>query len=123
LSLDYKYPRVHFGLSFKTENSELKIKAKAPKSGKPSSKGNEGPKADFCNLKTNDNELVDEVFFDCKDFKEIKLNHTIQIDSITIPEDAKTPEEMREKAIRKGKVIRKIDKDGVKEEKEAEFEA
>ena len=58
-------------LLFKTNNSELKIKGKAPKSGKPGKKGDdEAPKADFCSLKTSDREIMKDLFFDLHDFSE-----------------------------------------------------
>ena len=119
-----KYPRVHFGLSFKTNNSELKIKAKAPKSGKPGKKGDdEAPKADFCSLKTSDREIMKDLFFDLHDFSEVKIKHTIIIEKIEIPKGETNPIKMRENSIREGKVIRKIIVDERKSEKEYEFRA
>jgi len=124
LSLMNKYPRVFFALSFKTGNCELKIKAKAPKSGKPGSKGDgEGPRADFCSIKTKDPEIINDLFFDNKEFKEIKIKHTIKITGIDYPKDVASlkPEEVREKSKRKGVVVREIDADGKKTTSEAEF--
>mgnify|MGYP001578492134 FL=1 len=119
IGLMNKYPRVHFGLSFKTKDFELKIKAKAPKSGKPGKKGDEeGPKADFCSLKTSDREIIKDLFFEMDDFKEVKINHTIVIEKIEIPKGESNPIKMRENSIREGKIIRKIDVDGKKSEKE-----
>ncbi len=126
LDLIEKYPRCFFALSFKTDKCDLKIKPKAPKSAKPGKSGEDGPKADFCSLKTTDKEIVDELLFDIKgDFKEGKINHTIKIDEIIYPSDFKDmkPEEVREKSKRKGKVIRKIEVDGEVFKEEAEFEA
>jgi hypothetical protein len=77
LKLMDKYPRVFFALSFKTPGYELKIKPKSPKSAKPSSKGEKGPKANFCSLKTDDKDIVDDVLFDFPSFKEIEINHTM----------------------------------------------
>ena len=123
ISLMNKYPKVFFALSFKISDYELKIKAKAPKSGKPGAKGEDGPKADFCSLKTTDKNIIDDLFFDFPGFKEIKINHTIEINSIEVPSGNMAPEEMREKSIRLGKVIRKIKVDGVEKRSEKEFRA
>ncbi len=124
IELMEKYPRVHFGLSFILEGYELKIKAKAPKSGKPGKKGeDEAPKADFCSLKTSDKEIIKDLFFDLHDFSEVKINHTIIIEKIEIPKGETNPIKMRENSIREGKIIRKIDVDGKKSEKEYEFRA
>lgn len=125
LSLMDKHPRAFYALSFSTGEYDLRVKAKPPKSAKPGTKtkDDEGPKADFCSLKTANKEIIDDLFFDVSAFKEIRVVHDIEIKDIEIPEDAKTPEEMREKAVRKGVIKRKIDFDGNKSEKEKEFEA
>jgi hypothetical protein len=125
LNLIKKYPKVFFALSFKGEGFELKVKAKAPKSGKPGKESEEGPKADFCSIKTNDKEIVGELFFDFPDFNEISVNHTIKIEEIIYPENMASlrPEEIREQSKRKGKIIRRICIDGKEEIKEAEFVA
>ena len=123
LELMNKYPRAFYALSFSTPKNQLKIKAKTPKSGKPGTKGDNGIKADFCSLKTNDENIIRDLFFDLPDFKEIKIKHTIQIDSIEIPKGIDDPVKIREMAKRKGKVIREIEIDGRIEKKEKEFEA
>lgn len=127
ISLMNKYPRAFYALSFSTPDYDLKIKAKPPKSGKPGTKtkGNddEGPKADFCSLKTSNREVIEDLFFDFPNFNEIKINHTLEIKEIELPKDYKTPEEMREKAKRKGTIKRIINVDGKKEVKEKKFEA
>lgn len=112
LRLMEKYPRAFYALSFKTNNAELKIKEKPPKSGKPGSKGEDGPKADFCSLKTEDKEIVKDLFFDCDDFKEIKIEHAVNIERIEIPSGISNPVELREKAKRIGVIERKIKLDG-----------
>src|SRR3989338_9965252 len=76
LELMKKYPKAFYALSFSTADCELKIKAKAPKSGKPSNKNGGEPKPDFCSLKTNNMELINDLFFDFPDFKDIKIKHT-----------------------------------------------
>jgi len=122
IDLMNKYPRAFYALSFSTNKNELKIKAKTPKNGKPSTKDSE-TKADFCSLKTNDEDIVKDLFFDFQDFKEIRIKHTIQIDSIEIPKGIGDPIKMRELAKKKGGIIRDIEIDGRKEKREKEFSA
>jgi hypothetical protein len=122
-----KFPKNFFALSFSTQdgNNVLKIKPKAPKSGKPG-KGDEAPKADFCNLKTNDSEIGRSFVFEVPDFKEAKINHYFYIDKIEIPEELKKSEDfalIREKSRRVGRILRKSEIDGVKKEVELEFSA
>lgn len=121
------YPRVFFALSFKGEDFDLKVKAKAPKSGKPGKEDGEGPKADFCSLKTNDEDLVKVLLFDLdlSSIKNVSVSHDIEIDNIVYPKDVVNlkPAEIREMAKRGGKVIRKINVDGRKKESEKEFVA
>ncbi len=123
INLMNRYPKVFFALSFKTSNYELKIKAKAPKSGKPGAKGEDGPKADFCSLKTTDKNIIDDLFFDFPNFKEIAINHTIEINSIEVPKGEMKPEEMREKSVRLGRVVRMVKVDGAEKRSEKEFRA
>lgn len=126
LEMMEKYPRVFFALSFKTKDCDIKVKAKAPKSSKPGKKDEDGPKADFCTLKTNDEDLVKEIFFDVGlDWKEAKINHTIEINGIVYPENMNEmkPAEIRENSKRKGKIIRNINLDGNEQTSEAEFVA
>lgn len=91
-------------------------------SGKPGSKKEGGPKADFCSLKTVDDEIIADLFFDISDFKEVKIIYTVQIYSIEIPREITDPKETREKSIRKGKIIRKIAVDGFQKIEEKVFE-
>ncbi|MBU0760384.1 MAG: hypothetical protein KJ600_01615 [Nanoarchaeota archaeon] len=121
VSLMEKHPRAFYALSFSTKNCDLKIKAKPPKSGKPGKKGGDGPKADFCSLKTTNKEIVDDLFFDFPSFKEIKIKHEIEITEIEIPEGVENPVELRESAKRKGIVRRIVNVDGREEIKEKEF--
>lgn len=125
-----KFPKAFFGLSFKTskDNTELKIKPKAPTSGKPSApkEDAEAQKPNFCKLVTNDAGLGKSFVFDISDFKAANISHTFVINEIKIPEELKKTNDfakMREGAKRKGKIIREIEFDGKKMKKEAEFEA
>jgi len=119
-----KYPRCFFALSFKTSNCELKIKPKAPKSGKPG-KNDEEAVADFCSLKTTNETLVKEILFDVGNFKKCKISHEIKVQEIVYPKNMKSlkPEEIREQAKRKGVIVRKINCDGNLKVNEAGFEA
>lgn len=125
LELMEKYPRAFYALTFSVGGNELKIKAKPPKSAKPGnkSKDDEGPKADFCSLKTPDSEIVKDLFFDFPSFSEIKIRHTIDIKEIEIPVGEKDPVKMRENSKRKGVVKRIVSVDGREEVKEMKFEA
>jgi hypothetical protein len=127
ISLLDRFPKNFFALSFSTSdgNNVLKIKPKAPKSGKPG-KGDGVPKADFCNLKTNDAEIGKSFIFEISDFKEAKINHYFYIDKIEVPEELKKSEDfalVREKSRRVGRILRKSEIDGVKKEVELPFEA
>jgi len=123
LDLMDKYPKAFFGLSFKIDGFELKVKAKSPKSGKPSKKDEEGPKADFCSLKTNDKRIIEDLFFGIGDFKEVKIRHVIEINEIELPSGEEDPVKIRENAVRKGKIRRIIRVDEREEEKEVDFAA
>lgn len=103
-------------LSFKTDAGELKTKVKNPKSSKPGQKKSDtdGPKADFCSLKTKDTELIEDLAFDVqKGFLKLAISHTFDIKDLAIPEQYKSDfSAARLYAIRKGKLIREIDVDG-----------
>lgn len=123
-----KFPKCFFGLSFSVGNTELKIKPKAPKSSKPSSKGDSGPKVDFCKIKTDDKELVNGLLFDVSDFKEVEADHTFMIEEIIISDELKKEagndfKMIKEEAKRKGKIIRSLKIDGEKKVNEVEVEA
>jgi hypothetical protein len=124
LDLMNQYPRVFFALSFILPDYELKIKAKAPKSAKPSTSEKEA-KAEFCSLKTSDSNFVKEMFFDFPSFQEISVRHTLKISDMIYPKDLSKmkPEEVREQSKRKGVLIRNVLIDGKNEVREAKFEA
>ncbi len=125
IGLMEKYPKVFFALSFKGEDFVLKVKAKAPKSGKPGKESEDGPKIDFCSLKTNDENLINEIFFGVGNFKDAKVIHTINIDGIIYPENMESlkPAEIREQSKKKGILTRKVIADGKETITEAEFTA
>ena len=133
LDLCGKFPTCFIGLSFNVDNTELKIKPKAPKSAKPSSNGDKKLKVDFCKLKTLDKEIIDNLIFDKEaiGFKEIEIKHDFIIDEITMPPDNELKikgidkndfAKIRELSKRKGKVVRKIKVDGKEIIKDMEFE-
>jgi hypothetical protein len=118
-----RFPRAFYALSFAGEGFKLKIKAKAPKSAKPSTSGDKEAKAEFCAIETSDQGIVKDLLFDCLDAGEVTINHQLVIEQIILPKNEKDPVKLRENAIRKGKMIRVL-KIGEKEiKKEAAFEA
>ncbi len=121
LDLLDEFPKTFFALSFSVGEDKLKIKPKAPKSGKPG-KGDKEAKADFCSLKTKDKQIADSFIFENPNFKLAKINHTYFIDSMVMPEGEKDFAKIREMAKRKGKIVRKavIDENVVNSEKEFE---
>jgi len=127
LDLVKKFPKNFFALSFNApDGTTLKIKAKAPKSGKPSSKENENPKSDFCKLTTTDPFLGKEFIFEKPDFKQAEVVHDFLIKDIIIPPELKKEKDFakaREMAIRKGIIIRKAKIDEKEIRTELEFEA
>ncbi len=124
VSLIEEFPKVFFALTFNVdENNTLKIKPKAPKSGKPG-KGDEEPKADFCKITTNDLEIGKGFVFEKSDFKKADIKHEFVIEKIILPDtDEKDFAKIREMAKRSGKIIRYSEIDGVKSRKEFEFVA
>jgi hypothetical protein len=116
-------PRAFVALSFSTPQSELKIKPKAPKSAKPGSDKEDGPKVDFCKLKTTNPEFAKKLFFDNHEWKTAEAKHDFDIKDIEVPKDEKDPIKMRERAIRKGKIIRKLTINDNETKKEYDFRA
>jgi hypothetical protein len=126
INLINKFPKNFFALSFSVGTEILKIKPKAPKSGKPGTKGDETPKIDFCNLKTNDRKIVESFIFESPDFKAARIIHDFLITSIEVPAELKTSEDfalVREKSKRVGKILRKTEIDGKKTESNLELRA
>ncbi len=120
-------PNAFIALSFKTKDSELKIKEKMPKSGKPG-KGDAEVKADFCKLKTTDEKIVRSLIFDkeISNFKKVEIKHTFSITDIEVPVSLKNEKDfakVREGAWRKGKIIRELNIDGEKIKKEFDLKA
>lgn len=123
-----EFPKTFFALTFDAEKDEtkLKIKPKAPKSGKPGKESEDGPKIDFCVLKTKDKAIADSFVWETSDFKEVIINHTYFIEGMEIPEELKADKDfakMREGAIRLGKIVRKMKIDGQEKVSELELRA
>ena len=127
LDLIKRFPKSFFALSFSdSDGNILKIKPKAPKSGKPGSKEEEIPKPDFCKLITNDSFLGKSFVFEKTDFKQAEIVHDYMINEIIIPPELKNEKDfakLREMALRKGVIIRKAVIDGKEIKNELEFEA
>ena len=118
-----KLPKVFFALSFSSGAGDvLKIKPKAPKSSKPKTK-DDTPKPDFCKLITNDEKIAKDFVFEKHDFKDALIGHDFIIKEILVPKDEKDFAVAREKAKRKGVIVRRATIDGVKTAVEKEFEA
>ncbi len=118
-----KFPYASINLSFETEYGKLKIKEKAPKSGKPG-KGDKDPKVNYCVFTTTDRSILDDYAFDIKEpFKKAFIKHTMKVEEIIVPEEYKDDfAKARLNAIRKGKIIRHLTVDEIKSEKETNFE-
>lgn len=116
ISLMNKFPKNFFALTFSVGDSELKIKAKAPKSGKPASskesEAGQGPKADFCKIVTTDANIGKSFIFDVPSFEKADINHTYFIKELILPKDEKDFAKIRELAKRKGEIVRKALIDG-----------
>jgi hypothetical protein len=121
--------KAFIGLSFKVGDDELNIKDKSPKSMKGVSsqkKEDEDLKIDFCKLKTKDRKLIEGLVFDseAKGVKKVEVKHDFIITDIIVPDELKKEKDfavIREKALRKGKIIRTLDIDGKIIKKEKEF--
>jgi hypothetical protein len=114
LDLMNKYPKVFFALSFKGKDFDLKVKPKAPKSSKPG-KDDEDASADFCTLKTNNVEMIQDLFFGIGlNWNEVSINHTLNITGIVYPNNLESlkPAEVREQSKREGEITRRVIVDG-----------
>ncbi len=123
LNLLDKFPKAFFGLSFDSSDSKLKIKPKAPKTGKPKAKAGEKPKPNFCKIITRDSQLGQSFVFEKPDFKHAEISHDFIINELVLPEGETDYSRIREVAKRKGKILRKAIIDGRSVNSEAGFEA
>jgi len=120
------FPKAFFALSFSTGENVLKIKPKAPKSGKPGTKGEGIPKPDFCKLITPDKKIAEDFIFENPNFKEARVVHDFFVENIEIPQELKNSKDfalIREKSKRVGKILRKANIDGKEIKEEFNFKA
>lgn len=120
------FPKAFFAISFNFGETILKIKPKAPKTGKPGKKGEEAPKPDFCKLVTKDKEIAENFIFEKPNFKDAEINHTFLIEKIEVPNDLKSSNDfarIREESLRIGKIIRKSKIDGAEKVLSTELRA
>jgi len=127
VSLLDRFPKTFFALTFSTPDGEtsLKVKPKAPKSGKPG-KGDEAPKADFCKLITTDQNLGKDFIFETDDFKKADIVHHFFIEEIVVPAELKNEKDyavIRERSRRKGRIVREAKIDDKSSKEEGKFEA
>jgi hypothetical protein len=125
VNLMEKFQKNFFALSFSAEGDILKIKPKAPKSAKPKNK-NEAPNPDFCKFITMDERIGKSFVWEKSDFKDALIAHDLMIESIVVPDELKNEKDfavVREKSLRKGKIIRRAVIDGEEMKEEVEFAA
>jgi hypothetical protein len=107
-----EYPNAFYYLLDGGNNDiSLKIKKGLPKPGQNESKIDDK----FCALDINIKYLkqVKEAFFwDVSEGKKTIIEHEIIVDGVEFPKGEKDPVKIRENAIRKGKILRKINIDG-----------
>ena len=100
----------------------LKIKKSLPKPGKDEKKIDDG----FCNLLIDRKywpALKEAFFWDVPECKKASIEHELKINDIVLPKNEKDPVKVRELALRKGTIIRKMDIDGKESSKEIPLEA
>jgi len=125
IEICHKFLSSFVGLSFSIDDTELKIKAKSPKSSKPSTKSGEKPNPDFCKLNTTDKNLVKNILFDINldEFKKAEISHEFLIKDLILPKGEKDSSKIRELTQRKGVIFRKTNVDEKETIKEKNFVA
>lgn len=104
---------------------KLKIKKKLPKPGKDEKKIDDK----FCQMEIGSDffeKVKSDFFWDVGNCKKVKAVHDFIITEIKIPDELKNSEDfalIREKALRVGKIVRKVVIDGEEKVSEVEFEA
>ena len=125
ISLLNEFPKTFFALTFDAEDCKLKIKPKAPKSGKPAKPG-EKNKPDFCKLITTDAKIGESFVLEKSNFQKAEITHTFFIEQIVIPDELSNEKDfaiVREKSLRKGKIVRDALIDGQEIKTDIEFKA
>ena len=100
----------------------LKIKKSLPKPGKNEDKIDDG----FCSLIVEPkywNALKNAFFWDVPECKKAEIEHELNIDEIVMPKGESDPVKIREKALRKGTIVRKMNIDGKEISKKTPLEA
>ncbi|UCD20891.1 MAG: hypothetical protein JSW08_03920 [archaeon] len=107
-------------LNCEAEGIKLKIGQRLPKPGKDEL----GENFSVLDLDLKYKDKAKRVFFwDILDFKKAKSRHTFEITEIIMPKGEKDFAKIRILAKRKGKIIRKLEIDGKKSDKESDFVA
>ncbi len=106
------YKNVYYYL-LNVEGSEirLKIKKSLPKPGKNEEKIDEG----FCLMELDNkywNKVKEAFFWDVPECKGAAVEHQIIVKDVLMPKNEKDPTKIRELAVRKGTILRKITADG-----------
>lgn len=118
-----QYPGAYsYLLDTETNGIKLRIKKALPKPGKDAEKIDDA----FCLMELDEKnwQKAKEVFFwDANEGKKCSIEHTLIVEQIEIPKNEKDPVKIRENAVRIGKIIRKIDVDDKKSEKEYKVRA
>lgn len=106
-----------------TKSIRLRTKKRLPKPGKGEAKTDNK----FCQLELTEKEMIEKAtrdfLFDVEEFKKARISHDFVIDEIILPLEEKDFAIIRQKAKRKGKIIRKIAVDSKEMQEEKEFEA
>ncbi|GIU68406.1 MAG: hypothetical protein KatS3mg001_256 [Candidatus Pacearchaeota archaeon] len=123
LKIMEKFPKAFFALSFDADKTSLKIKPKAPLSGKPGKEDDQEKKVDFCNITTNDKTIGESFVFEKPNFNEAEISHVFLISELIYPKNESDFAKIREIAKRKGKIIRTAKIDGKVYNKSIDFEA
>lgn len=90
----------------------LKSKKALPKPGKDEEKIDDG----FCSLEIEEKywpKLKEAFVWDVPDCKKAVIEHDLQITEIELPKGEKDPVKIRENAVRKGKLVKRMNIDGV----------
>jgi hypothetical protein len=123
LNILEKFPKAFFALSFKTNETSLKIKPKPPISGKPGKTVEDKAKADFCKITTKDRLIAKSFVLESENFNEAEISHDFIISELIYPKNETDFAKIREIAKRKGKIVRRALIDGKKLNKVIDFEA
>ena len=118
-----EYPNSYYYLlDASSEDVILKCKKALPKPGKNEEKIDDG----FCSLELDLKylpQIKDMLFWDSPEGKKTIIEHDLIITDIELPKGEKDPAKQRELAIRRGKIVRRMNVDGKDLNKEYEMNA